>query len=140
MKNFLRGLRFASPYWRRLVLSVVCAGLAAVFWSLSFTAAYPVLKILGTDKNLQLWVNDKIKEPAARVEPLQNEVDELKAKREEIESQAGPDHDTVVRRYFEKLSGLQTKLESTTSELYWYHVAKRFIDMLLPTDKFHTLA
>jgi ATP-binding cassette, subfamily B, bacterial MsbA len=98
MKNFLRGLRFASPYWRRLVVSVICAGLAALFWSLSFPAAYPVLKILGTDKNLQEWVNDKIQETSARVEPLQKEVDDLKAKREEIEGKRqGRSNTTRIR-------------------------------------------
>src|SRR5262249_20676372 len=80
-------------------------------------------------------------EVQARVEPLQKEVDELKRKREEIQNHPhDPDHATTVRRHFEKLSGLQTRLESATSELYWYHVAKRFIDMLLPTDRFQTLA
>src|SRR5438132_4726959 len=114
MKNFLRALRFASPYWRRLVLSVVCAGLAAVFWALNFTAIYPVLKILSTDKNLQEWVNEKIQEVAThQVEPLQKQVDDLKQKFEELKRKPeGPDHATVVRRHFEELSGVQNRLES----------------------------
>src|ERR1700716_2611934 len=57
MKNFLRALRFAWPYRGRLLLSCVAAILAAVFWSLNFTAIYPVLKILGSEKNLQQWVD-----------------------------------------------------------------------------------
>ena len=51
----LRALRYCWPYRHRMVLSVVCALLAAVLWGLNFTAIYPVLKILGSDQNLQSW-------------------------------------------------------------------------------------
>src|SRR5579884_1047744 len=60
MKNFLRALRCAWPYRVRLGVSVFCAVLAAVFWGLNFTAIYPVLKIIGSDKNLQQWCDTEI--------------------------------------------------------------------------------
>ena len=53
MKNFLRTLRFAWPYRRRLVISIGCALFAAALWSLNFTAIYPILKIFTTGQNLQ---------------------------------------------------------------------------------------
>src|SRR5437660_5161553 len=60
MKNFLRALRCAWPYRVRLAVSVVCAILAAIFWGLNFTAIYPVLKIIGSDQNLQQWADGEI--------------------------------------------------------------------------------
>ena len=39
-----------------MLLSITCAVLAAAFWGLNFTAIYPVLKIIGSEKNLQEWV------------------------------------------------------------------------------------
>ena len=60
MKNFLRAFRFAWAYRGRLFVSVACALFAAVFWGLNFTAIYPVLKILGSDKNLQEWIDSEI--------------------------------------------------------------------------------
>src|SRR5262249_4992934 len=52
MRNFLRCVRTAWRYRRRLALSLVCAILAAACWSLNFGALHPVLKILGGAKSL----------------------------------------------------------------------------------------
>ncbi|MGE3807462.1 MAG: hypothetical protein AB7K24_22590, partial [Gemmataceae bacterium] len=74
MKNFLRALRCAWPYRRRLVASVICAALAALFWSLNFTAIYPILKILGNEQSLQQWVDERIDTTQKEVENLQLQV------------------------------------------------------------------
>src|SRR5262245_19842566 len=74
MKNFLRALRCAWPYRVRLIISIVCALLAAVFWSLNFTAIYPVLKIIGSQKNLQEWVDLEIDRAQTKnVDPWQKQ-------------------------------------------------------------------
>src|ERR1700730_6127766 len=76
MKNFLRAMRFAWPYRYRTIFSVVCAVMAAAFWGLNFTAIYPVLKIIGSQKNLQAWVNESIeKVKNDQIIPLQNQVE-----------------------------------------------------------------
>src|SRR5262245_18780400 len=77
MKNFLRALRFCWPYRYRLGLSILCALLAAVFWGLNFTAIYPVLKILGSDKNLQEWVDQCIAESDAHIATLTAKQEQL---------------------------------------------------------------
>src|SRR5262245_38651475 len=41
MKNFARALRHAWPYRGRLLISVVCALMAAVLWGGNFTSIYP---------------------------------------------------------------------------------------------------
>src|SRR5437588_6489394 len=76
MKNFLRALRCAWPYRVRLGVSVFCALMAAVFWGLNFTAIYPILKIIGSDMNLQQWVDSEIKRTQKELEPLQGKVDD----------------------------------------------------------------
>src|SRR5437016_9311419 len=77
MKNFLRGMRFAWPYRYRTIFSVICAILAAAFWGLNFTAIYPVLKIIGSNQNLQEWVQGSIDKVNEQIVPLQNEVNSL---------------------------------------------------------------
>ncbi|MFZ4647311.1 MAG: hypothetical protein ACOYNP_16280, partial [Gemmataceae bacterium] len=52
MKNFLRGLRFAWPYRGRLIVSIICAVLAAALWGLNFTCIYPTLKLLHAETSL----------------------------------------------------------------------------------------
>ncbi|HEY2908695.1 MAG TPA: hypothetical protein VGI99_00525, partial [Gemmataceae bacterium] len=60
MRNFLRTLKYSLPYRYRLIASVACAIVVAILWSINLSAIYPVLKILGTDKNLQQWVDEEI--------------------------------------------------------------------------------
>src|SRR5262245_61459585 len=59
MRNFLRTLKYSLPYRWRLLASVLCAVMVAILWSLNLSAIYPVLKILGSDKNLHEWVDEE---------------------------------------------------------------------------------
>src|SRR5262249_844221 len=142
MKNFLRALKYAWPYRYRMLVSVVCALLAAVLWGLNFTAIYPVLKMLGGEDNLQTWVNRSIdKVTTEQIKPQEITVNELKEKLETIENKPpGPQRDTERRRATIALADEERKLDSSRYELYRYQVAKRFIDMLLPEGRFQTLA
>ena len=86
MKNFVRALRFAWPYRGRLFFSILCALLAAALWSLTFTAIYPVQKILGSDKNLQEYINDSIQDTNKQVDELQKEIDLFTGQKRTIEN------------------------------------------------------
>jgi ATP-binding cassette subfamily B protein/subfamily B ATP-binding cassette protein MsbA len=142
MKNFLRAFKFAWKYRIRLGVSVACALLAAVFWGLNFTAIYPVLKILGSDKNLQQWVDGEIKRTQSDIEPLQNAVHDLVKKQKALEEEDKPgDHrDHSLRDLSRDLAQVEGKLEWSRRELYRYQIAKKYIDNWLPTDRFETLA
>src|SRR5262245_39814093 len=141
MKNFLRALRCAWPYRGRLLLSIACALLAAVLWGLNFTAIYPVLKIIGSHQTLQDWVGGKLDETQKEIDKLQARIDDLEKQRKQQDNQPLTRmRDTLLRRNAEALSKLETKLESARKQLYWYSVAKRFIDSFFPPDCFQTLA
>jgi subfamily B ATP-binding cassette protein MsbA len=141
MKNFLRAMRFSWPYRWRIVLSVSCAMIAALFWGLNFTAIYPVLKILGSEQNLQDWVNGCIQKTQEQIEPLQKQVGELTQVRETLQKDPpGSDRDRRLRQTDGGLAKLESKLENLRHDLYHYQVAKKFIDRLVPVDRFHTLA
>jgi hypothetical protein len=43
MRNFLRTLKYAWPYRRRLAASFACALVVAALWSLNLSDIYPVL-------------------------------------------------------------------------------------------------
>ncbi len=141
MKNFLRALRFALPYRGRVVVSIVAALCAAIFWGFNFTTIYPVLKILGTDQNLQEWVDTTIKKiETEQKEPLQERVKALTGKAQEIKNEpATPFRDTQERRLTGELAKVESKLEATLHELHRYHVIKKCIDDYVPADRFQTL-
>ncbi|MCS7045189.1 MAG: ABC transporter ATP-binding protein/permease [Gemmataceae bacterium] len=141
MKNFLRALRYCWPYRYRVVASVVCALTAAALWSLNFTAIYPVLKILGGEENLQVWINKCIQEVQTRIVPLENDIAHLKARQQRVDQQPPSEQrDRDLRRIAGSMSDLESRLEAARRELYRYQVAKKYIDLLLPTGNFQTLA
>ena len=139
MKNFLRALKFAYPYRGRLLLSLLCAFLAACFWSLNFTAIYPALKTLGSEKNLQQWVSESINDVADnQVAPLQKEVNRIISERDELEKD--PFQEKELRRRSLDLARYQSKLDDAAQKLYQLQVAKKYIDWFFPADRFATLA
>src|SRR5258708_5957771 len=88
MKNFLRAFRFAWNYRFRLFASVLCAMIAAVFWGLNFPAIYPVLKIIGSDKNLQQWVDREIQRTRKEIRNCETNVHDMTRHQHEVEALA----------------------------------------------------
>jgi ATP-binding cassette subfamily B protein/subfamily B ATP-binding cassette protein MsbA len=140
MKNFLRGLRCAWPYRGRLTASIVCALLAAILWGLNFTAIYPILKIIGSGKNLQQWVQDAIDQTQKQITELEPARKQLQVERKHLDGQpANRDVARWRRDATNKLAKTERKLESLQTELYHYEVLKKYIDALFPHDRFQTL-
>jgi ATP-binding cassette subfamily B protein/subfamily B ATP-binding cassette protein MsbA len=141
MKNFVRALRHALPYRRRLLCSCVAALIAAVLWGLNFTSIYPVLKLLHTGKSLHTWIDECIATTQKDVESFQLRVAEREKKLEDLD---GLPNDNGVARQKRNLSNellrLETKLQGYRSSIYWYQVLRRWIYALLPDDCFRTLA
>src|SRR2546423_1124604 len=74
MKNFIRAMKFAWPYRFRLLFSVVFAAAAAVFWSLNFTAIYPVLKIRGSEQTLKQGIDTEIEQTKKDITKLRGQI------------------------------------------------------------------
>src|SRR5262249_24582390 len=113
----------------------------AVFWGLNFTAIYPILKIIGSDKNLQAWVRESIAKIEQQIGHFEDHIDELKNEKEKLEKKP-PSRwvDQQRRNLANGLAGFESKLETSRKELYRYEVAKKYIDLLFPRDRFQTLA
>src|SRR5262245_22355824 len=144
MKNFVRAIRCSWPYRRRLAWSIVCALLAAVLWSLNFTAIYPVLKILSNEQNLQDWVEEQIGLTQREVNKWQLELDARNQElRKVAELQDESLRDFRERREHEltgQLAKIESKLNSARKSLYRYQLGRSYIYRILPTDRFQTLA
>jgi ATP-binding cassette subfamily B protein/subfamily B ATP-binding cassette protein MsbA len=141
MKNFLRAVRCAWPYRVRLGVSVLCAVLAAIFWGLNFTAIYPVLKIIGSEMNLQQWADGEIKRICKDIKKHEGTLDALAQEVKRIEeAPQGTWRDDALRKATNEQAKYQGRLEAALCELYRYQLLKRYIDMIFPDDRFQTLA
>jgi ATP-binding cassette, subfamily B, bacterial MsbA len=142
MKNFARALRFSWSYRGRLFISICCAVLAAAVWSITFTAVWPIQKILtSNNKNLQQVVEDKIADTQEKIVANEHEVARLNQQREEYSRlPEGEVRNTLERRNAEQLQKVESRLAPLRTDLYHWQVAKRFISSLFPEDRFQTLA
>jgi subfamily B ATP-binding cassette protein MsbA len=142
MKNFLRALKHAWPYRRRLFGSFIAALLAAVLWGLNFTSIYPVLKLLHTGESLHHWIDGCIATTQKDIEGWQKQADELTEQEKNLEKQDQRNHEIQRRQH--KLANdqlrLETKLQSARAKVYWYQVLRRWIFAVLPNDCFLALA
>jgi ATP-binding cassette subfamily B protein/subfamily B ATP-binding cassette protein MsbA len=140
MKNLLRALRYVWPYRRRLVLSAVCAVIAAALWGLNFLAIYPVLKILAAEQPPQVWIDKQVESLGEYINDRQNDVKELAREEQDLLRTAeGKERDKAQRDLTVRQLSLQRKLERANSELWRLLVAKKYIVRFLPNDCFLTL-
>ncbi len=140
MKNFLRALRHALPYRRRLTLSIVCALLAAVLWGANFTSIYPVLTLLNKGQSPHQWINKRIANYEKDIDENQKVVDELNKRDKELkEREPGGDLEKQKRDLARELSKYEGRLESARSWQARNHIFKKYIDAFLPNDCFQTL-
>ena len=140
MKNFLRALRCAWPYRGRLMVSVVCAVMAAAFWGLNCGTVSPLLAIILGNTNLQAWIDAQVTSTQQHIDDYQKEVDDWNHRLKDLDKQApGPIVDKARRDYFNAMAKVQSNLDSATTHNHRLLVAKKYVDKLLPTDPFRTL-
>ena len=141
MKNFLRAMRFAWPYRGRIILSVVFALLAAAFWSVNLTAIYPILKIFASNQNLQQWVDSSIAQLDGQIAAKRQEIEDLGAGQKALPTiQDRELREKQTRRLSGHMATAQSELEAFQTEHYRFHLAKKYVDAIFPTDRFQTLA
>jgi ATP-binding cassette subfamily B protein/subfamily B ATP-binding cassette protein MsbA len=140
MKNFVRALRYSWAYRRRLFLSIACAFLAAAVWSVTFTAVWPIQKILTSQKNLQEVIKEKIDDTQAKIKPEERKVHELNRAMETFKRMPdGEPRCTLERRNAEALQVVESRLAPLRTDLYHWQVAKKVVNSLCPEDRFETL-
>lgn len=141
MKNFLRALKLALQYRNRLILSVVFALCAAVLWGLNFSAVYPVLKVLGSNMNLQQWVDQRIESIEIEINNKDKEIDELKDHQSKVET--WPETDTKeneAHRTRDRLDRAEKYLSDSRTRQWRFQQLKHHVIRYLPTGRFNTLA
>ncbi len=139
MRNTIRALRYTWNYRVRLILSVFCALLVALLWSLNLSAILPVLKVLSEDKSMQAWVSDEIRKAEELVQKSSAEEKRLLTELRWLEANPGSaDNENVKRRATQNLAAEQGKLKDYYSQIWRYQVAQAKVVNHLPTNPFDT--
>src|SRR5262245_7254237 len=132
MQNFLRCLRACWPYRNRLALSLACAVLAAVFWSVNFLAIHPALKILGGAKSLPESVQADIDIERNAQRAALDKINRLQAEWQ----QAGPEQRREMEASIEQQ---EWKVRRGDITVYRLNLLKNLYSLCLPDDRFRAL-
>ncbi|HEV3387246.1 MAG TPA: ABC transporter ATP-binding protein [Gemmata sp.] len=141
MRQFFRILKYSLQYWRRLVASVFCAIMVAVFWSFNLSAIYPVLQILSTDKNLQQWVDEEIENQQRQLDNPERlkDLEKYRAALKRMEQDPPPDRETQERKTTQKIAKLEGELNYHGTWAYRYQLLKVKVIRHMPEDRFATV-
>ena len=141
MKNFLRAVKFALRYRGRLIISVLCALVAAAIWGMTFSAVYPVLKLMETKQSLQVWVDGRIAEIDKDIAAREADKDSFEARKRDIEAMPlGKDREEKLHKITEDLDTKEARLANERSRLWRHQQLKHHVIRHLPNDLFETLA
>ncbi|HEV3437491.1 MAG TPA: ABC transporter ATP-binding protein [Gemmata sp.] len=141
MRQFFRILKYSWPYRGRLIASVFCALMVALFWSINLSAIYPVLKILSTEDNLQKWVDTELDNQQRQLDDPERmkELDRLRAALKKMEQNPPPDCETQVRKATQQIAKLEGELNHHATWVYRYQLLKAKVIRHLPEDRFATV-
>ncbi len=136
MRNFLRCVCAASVYRRRLLFSLLCAFLAAAFWSLNFLSFHPVLKILGGAKSLPESVQTEIDQLDLDTQPDREKLERLRAGLAQAPANMPDDERNRLAGH---LAQTEWKVNRASISIYRLRLLKTFYSRYLPADRFHAL-
>jgi len=140
MRNFLRVMRFAGVYRKRLILSVFCAFMAAALWGLNLTIIYPVLTIFEKGMTLQQWVDERSEFHEKEINRYQTELTVHQDRLEKARAWAdGSTREREVLRLTRDMSKVERRLEDSRTALWRLQQVKRHVVRFLPNDRFETL-
>lgn len=134
-------MRNSWPFRVRLTISILCAVLAAILWSLNFLVIHPVVKILEGEKSLSDSVD-------ADIEKIEKESAPYRARREALENQLRNLEDARSGRFKDKrrreLTGsiAQTdwQIQRANWSLYRLQLIKSFYNRFVPGTPMRALA
>ena len=122
-------------------MSVVCAALAAVLWGLNFTCIYPVLKLLDNNQTPGQQVDGSIEKVQSDIDKYEPESQKLQDTLRDLEKRpTSPEVEKQKRDATGDAARVERRLAAARANLWRYQVARKYIYLLAPADRFQTLA
>ncbi len=140
MESLLRLGGFVWPQRKRLAVSIFAAMAAAALWALTFTLAFPIVKVLLEGQNLPAYVSGEIAkseaDAAAFTARLTQLDQELEAARQDASRLATAENQKRIREQ-DRLRKDLAAASGRLSRLMW---ADRWIMPVMPHDPFREFA
>ena len=109
---------FVTPYWRRLLLSLVFGGLSALLWSAELALTAPLTITFGEHRTVSNYVRHEITQSSAQIAELSEKLEKQKLRLAEL-----PDDQTRARMkarvpVLNSLKRLQQRIDLESSSIW----------------------
>jgi ATP-binding cassette, subfamily B, bacterial MsbA len=150
VQTWSRLVLFVTPYWRRLLLSLVFGGLSALMWSTELALTYPLTIMFGEHHTVPNYVRHQIEHSSKLVADLKSELDETELERKELDRKERerallPDVQTPARsklrlKMLNEERRLQQRLDIESRRVWLMSWVETRVLPKLPQDPFHLFA
>ncbi|MFO0947143.1 MAG: ABC transporter ATP-binding protein [Planctomycetota bacterium] len=134
--NFRRALAFGWPYKGRMMVSLLCSIVVAIFWGANISAIYPVLTVLLEKKTLVDWVDNNIAQADKRITELQSEITSID---DEINATKSSRDEAKEKELLARRNRRISELSSKQRNLAWSNSVRPYLVRYTPNDSFQTL-
>jgi ATP-binding cassette, subfamily B, bacterial MsbA len=131
--NFIKVIRMAVRYRLTFFSSIVCALIVAALWGGNIGAVYPIVAVILKSETPQRWVNEKIDESKQTIAKKNAEIEA--GKKELLQVDAKKQH-----KINNGIDMAKQRVEAEQKALYYYELAKPYIDRYLPESPFKFMA
>jgi len=127
---------FVTPYWRRLLLSLVFGGLSALLWSAELALTAPLTITFGEHRTVSNYVRHEITQSSAQIAELSEKLEKQKLRLAEL-----PDDQTRARMkarvpVLNSLKRLQQRIDLESSSIWLMSWFETRVLSKLPRDPF----
>ena len=134
-----RVLPYVWPHRKRVVLSVVFAGLVAIFWGLNLSVAFPVVKVLLEGQSLSDYVEAEIETAEADRAEKSAQLSKIESRIALLTNRGQSGHSELVDLYKQQASA-QARITEASRTLFAMSMLKSYLLPWLPEDRFDLLA
>jgi len=140
VQTWSRLVLFVTPYWRRLLLSLIFGGLSALLWSTELALTYPLTIMFGEHHTVPNYVRHEIEQSSKLVADYSTELEEQELKLALLADDQTRDRNKDRLNLLNEVRWLQQRLNIESRRVWLMSWVETRILPKLPKDPFQLLA
>lgn len=136
MQTWGRLIPFVTPYWRRLLLSLVFGGLSALMWSTELALTYPLTIMFGEHQTVPRYVRHEIEQSMQLSAKLHADLDAKERQLKSLPDDQPGEPSALRLEVLNDLRRVQQRLDLESRRAWLMSWVETRVIPLLPSDPF----
>ncbi len=140
VQTWSRLVLFVTPYWRRLLLSLVFGGLSALLWSTELALTYPLTIMFGEHHTVPNYIRHEIEHSSKLIAELKTALNEKELERASLPDDLTRERGKERLKVLNELRRVQQQLDIKSRRVWLMSWIETRVLPKLPRDPFHLFA